>query len=58
MFGIRLVRIKIPCMWGIITVWFCLMANAPYLPGVWGGGMGVYIDRCITHGKLKLATRN
>ena len=38
-------RIKGPCMWGIITVWFCLMANAPYFPGV--GEVGVYIDRCI-----------
>ena len=24
-------------MWGIITVWFCLMANAPYFPRVGGG---------------------
>ena len=39
-------RIKGPCMWGIITVWFCLMANAPYFPGV--GEVGVYIDGCIT----------
>ena len=48
MFGRELDRIKGPCMWGIITVWFCLMANASYFPGVWGGGgMGVYTDRCI-----------
>ena len=43
MFGRGLDRIKGPCMWGIITVWFCLMANAPYFPGV-----GVYTDRCIS----------
>ena len=42
MFGRGLDRIEGPCMWGIITVWFCLMANAPYFPGVG------YIDRCIT----------
>ena len=34
MFGRGLDRIKGPCMWGIITVWFCLMANASYFPGV------------------------
>ena len=45
MFGRGLGRTEGPCMWGIITVWFCLMANAPYFPGVGGGG--VYIDRCI-----------
>ena len=38
MFGRGLDRIKGPCMWGIITVWFCLMANAPYFPGVGGWG--------------------
>ena len=38
MFGRELDRIKGPCMWGIITVWFCLMANAPYFPGVEGWG--------------------
>ena len=43
MFGRGLDRIKGPCMWDIITVRFCLMANAPYFPGV-----GVYIDRCFT----------
>ena len=49
MFGRGLDRIKGPCMWGIITVWFCLMANAPYFPGVVVvGGVGVYIDRCIS----------
>ena len=37
MFCSRLDRIEGPCMWGIITVWFCLMANAPYFPGVRGG---------------------
>ena len=47
-FGRGLDRIKGPCMWGIITVRFCLMANAPYFSGVGGGGVGVYIDRCIT----------
>ena len=47
MFGRGLDRIKGPCIRDIITVWFCLMANAPYFPGV-GGGVGVYIDRCIT----------
>ena len=26
---------------------FCLMANAPYFPGVGGGEVGVYIDKCI-----------
>ena len=49
-FGRGLDRIKGPCMLDIITVWFCLMANATYLPGVgWGGvgGVGVYIDKCI-----------
>ena len=40
MFGRGLDRIKGPCMWGIITVWLCLMANAPYFPGVRGGGGG------------------
>ena len=38
MFGKGLDRIKGPCMWSIITVWFCLMANTPYFPGVGGGG--------------------
>ena len=38
-FGGGLDRIKGPCNWGIITVWFCLMANAPYLPGEGGGGL-------------------
>ena len=36
-FGRGLDRINVPCMWGIITVLFCLMANAPYFPGVGGG---------------------
>ena len=36
-FGGGLDRIKVPCMWGIFTVWFCLMANAPYFPGMAGG---------------------
>ena len=45
MFGRELDRIEGPCMWGIITVWFCLMTNVPYFPGV--GTVGVYIDRCI-----------
>ena len=42
MFGWGLDRIEGPCMWGIITVWFCLMANDPYFPGgcVCGGGGG------------------
>ena len=38
-FGRGLDRINVPCMWGIITVLFCLMANAPYFPGVGGGGL-------------------
>ena len=38
-FGRGLDRTEGPCMWGIITVWFCLMANAPYFPGVGGGGV-------------------
>ena len=46
MFGRGLDRIKGPCMLGIMTVWFCLMANAPYFPGV-GVGKGGYIDSCI-----------
>ena len=37
-FGRGLDRINVPCMWCIITVLFCLMANAPYFPGVGGGG--------------------
>ena len=48
MFGRELDRIEGPCMWGIITVWFCLMVNAPYFPAVCvcvcgggGGGGGV-----------------
>ena len=47
MFGRGIDRITGPSMWGIIIVWFCLMANAPYFPGE-GGGVGVYIVRCIT----------
>ena len=43
-------RIKGPCRWGIMTVWFCLSANASYFPGV-----GVYIDRCITRTKNVVA---
>ena len=48
MFSRGLDRIEGPYVWGIITVWFCLMANAPYFPGV--AGVGVYIDRCIMRG--------
>ena len=50
MFGRGLDRIKGPCMGGIITVWFCLMANAPYFPGV-----GVYIDRCISNNLIEIS---
>ena len=39
MFGRGIDRITGPSMWGIIIVWFCLMANAPYFPGE-GGGEG------------------
>ena len=47
MFGGELDRIEGPCMWGIITVWFCLMVNVPYFPAVGVGGWWCYIDRCI-----------
>ena len=46
MFGRGLDRIEGPFMWDIITVWFCLMANATYFVGV-GRGVGAYTDRCI-----------
>ena len=38
-FGEGLDRIKGPCLWGFITVSFYLIANAPYFPGVGGGGL-------------------
>ena len=39
-----------PCIWGIITFFFYSKANAPYFPGVGGGGL---IDRCITNDRMK-----
>ena len=53
MFGRGLDRIKGPCISGIITVWFCLMADAPYFPGV-----GVYIDRCIMISSIRRNSGN
>ena len=63
MFVRGLDRIKDPCMWGIITVWFCLMANAPYFPGVGEGGFtltGALVKRAIINQKecLKFTKKN
>ena len=33
---------------GHYHIFFYSKANAPYFPGVGGGGVGVSIDRCIT----------